>query len=313
MCKTGHTPERFGERTAQTGQAALRDLAFPRTPGGPPGVEVLDVPGLAALARRQGADEYAAVRPDFHLLVTVRSGFLLCSVDFTDCAVGEGSWLWVRPGQVLRFGSELTAAEGTAVLFQPGFPDAATAEAARLDRRSWRLPLAPAGAAATQVRRALEMLEAEYRLLTDLPLEAHVDVVRHLLAVLLLRLAHLPGGQREPMAGSEVFRRFHHAVERDFARTHRVEDYAARLGYTVRTLTRATGSAVGCGAKRLIDGRILLEAKRLLGHTDLPVAVVGERLGFDRPAVFTRFFRSRTGEAPAAFRSRARGGGTGTA
>jgi AraC-like DNA-binding protein len=87
-----------------------------------------------------------------------------------------------------------------------------------------------------------------------------------------------------------------------------VEEYARQLGYSVRTLTRATRAVTGSGAKRLIDDRVLLEAKRLLVHTDLPAAAVGERIGFPGATSFTRFFRQRAGETPAAFRNRARGG-----
>lgn len=86
----------------------------------------------------------------------------------------------------------------------------------------------------------------------------------------------------------------------------RVEDCAGHVGYSVRNLTRATRAATGCGAKHFIDERVLLEAGRLLVHTDLATSAVGERLGFPGATVFTRFFRTRTGEIPAAFRARYR-------
>lgn len=292
---------------SKNGQPAVTDLAFPATPGGPPGVEVLDFAGLVAAARTRGTDEYAPVRPAFHQLLTVRSGVVFCVVDSTECAVGEGAWLWVRPGQILRFTSDPAAAEGTAVLLQPSFLGGTTVDLARLDRRAWRLPLTPTGPAGAAVRRTLEMLESEYRRLADLPLEVHVEVVRHLVEILVLRLSHLPGGHRNPAAGSPAFHRFQQAVEEDFARRHRVEDYASALGYSIRTLTRATHAAVGCGAKRFIDDRLVLEAKRLLLHTDLSGTGVGERLGFPEGTLFTRFFRRRTGETPTAFRRRATG------
>ncbi len=86
-----------------------------------------------------------------------------------------------------------------------------------------------------------------------------------------------------------------------------MEDYARDLRYSVRTLTRATRAATGRGAKRFIDDRVLLEAKRLLVHTDLSATAVGERLGFPDATVFTKFFRLRVGETPTAFRATARG------
>ncbi|MBI0381948.1 helix-turn-helix transcriptional regulator, partial [Streptomyces albiflaviniger] len=227
--------------------------------------------------------------------------------DFTEHELTEGGWMWVRPGQIHQFRSALGAADGAAVLFPPGYLGAATAAVARLDRPAPRSPLmVPEGADAEAVRGVLDLLESEYRTVSG-PLEAHVEVVRHLVAVLVLRLAHLPGARSGDTAGSAAFRRFQQAVERDYTRTHRVEDYADRLGYSVRTLTRATRATVGCGAKRFIDDRVLLEAKRLLVHTDLSATAIGERLGFPDATVFTKFFRRRSGETPAAFRTRASG------
>ncbi|MER7842515.1 AraC family transcriptional regulator [Kitasatospora sp. NPDC096077] len=292
----------------------MADLPFPTTPGGPPGVEVTDLPGWADRLRALGIARDAPVRPAFHLLVTVVEGRLPCAVDLTECTVDAGQWLWVRPGQILRLREPHdpadTGATGTAVLFQPGFLDRDTVTAAHLDRRAWRLPLAPAPEAEPPVTRTLALLADEYHRLRGLPLEVHVEVVRHLLAVLVLRLSHLPGGDRRSTAGDETFHRFRAAVERDFGHTHRVEQYAARLGYSVRTLTRAANAAVGRSAKGVIDDRLVTEAKRLLLHTDLTAHAVGDRLGFGSAPVFTRFFRHRTGETPTGFRTRARGDGT---
>jgi AraC-like DNA-binding protein len=81
-----------------------------------------------------------------------------------------------------------------------------------------------------------------------------------------------------------------------------VADYADRLGYSVRTLTRASAAATGRSARELVDARIALEAKRLLAYTDLPASAVGRRLGFSEPTNFGKFFLRRTGITPAAFR-----------
>lgn len=298
------------DRNGHRGRAERADVTripYRAAAGAPPGAEVLDLPGLQARARSHGLDVYAAKRPAFHELIAVRRGTLRCSLDFSAHELRAGDWLWVRPGQVHQYDSDLNAAEATVVLFTPGFLTPATAEAARVDQPVWRAPLTPTGPDAQALRRALDLLEAEYRQLTGLPLTVHIDVVRHLLSVLVLRLTHARGAERAAGSGSEAFRRFQRAVERDFTRTHRVEDYARALGYSVRTLTRATRAAVGTGAKSFIDDRVLLEARRLLWHTDLPAAAVGDRLGFPDATVFARFFRRRTGETPAAFRARTRG------
>ncbi|WP_229925176.1 helix-turn-helix domain-containing protein [Streptomyces sulfonofaciens] len=59
-----------------------------------------------------------------------------------------------------------------------------------------------------------------------------------------------------------------------------------------------------------IDERVLLEARRLLVHTELAASAIGERLGFPSATVFTKFFRQRAGRTPAAFRASERGTGS---
>lgn len=96
-------------------------------------------------------------------------------------------------------------------------------------------------------------------------------------------------------------------IERDFAGSHRVNDFAAALGYSVRSLSRATKAATGSSAKQYLDARILLEARRLLVHTDATSAEISRRLGFHDPSDFTKFFRKRDGGTPLRFRGVARG------
>jgi AraC-like DNA-binding protein len=67
---------------------------------------------------------------------------------------------------------------------------------------------------------------------------------------------------------------------------------------------RLSREAFGLSAKELIDARVVLEARRLLAHTSLPIATIGESLGFSEATNFGKFFLARTGERPGAFRAR---------
>jgi AraC-like DNA-binding protein len=296
-----------------SGTPGIPEVRF-RAPGGTPaGVEVLT---LATLRANACADSISAThRPDFHHLLRLESGSLPLMVDFASYLLLPGEWLWVRPGQVHRW-DELYGAEGTLVLFEAGFPDPATSTAARLDDPFGPTVRRPSEAGGTAAGRALEQLHGEYRALrgadpeaqgAGLPLDTHLSVLRHLLAVLLLRLAHT-GEQSAGCDNPDAFLRFRAAVERDFAHTRRVEDYARELGYAARTLSRASLSAAGVGAKEFIDRRVVLEAKRLLAHSDHSASRVAALLGFRDAANFGKYFQQRTGESPLAFRTTARGG-----
>lgn len=54
----------------------------------------------------------------------------------------------------------------------------------------------------------------------------------------------------------------------------------------------------------MIATRIALEAKRLLVHTSLTVALIADELGFDDPSNFVKFFRREVGCAPIEVRAR---------
>ena len=109
-------------------------------------------------------------------------------------------------------------------------------------------------------------------------------LLRHQLAVLLIRLALLPGADagghptnRPQRTEAVTFHRFRREVERGYPGTRRVEDYAARLGCSVRTLTRACLAVTGRSAKQVVDERVALQARRLLAATDEPVARIGRQ------------------------------------
>ncbi|MFF4019751.1 helix-turn-helix transcriptional regulator [Streptomyces sp. NPDC001843] len=280
----------------------VRDLAYTPNVGAPAGVEVMELAALYERARRHGNDPYAPLRPSFHQLINARDRPLLIGVDFVEYALRPGSWLWIRPGQVQRFGPDLRAADGVIVLFEAGFLPPATVAAAHMDPPYEQRPLTPEGPDAEGVRRALDHLAYENGQLASLELGTHTEVLRALLSVLVMRLAQARGPAPRPAVSSEAFRRFHAAVERDHAVTRRVEDYAAALGYSPRTLTRAASAATGRTAKQYIDDRVLLEAKRLLRHSRLTAKEVADRLGFVDASDFTKFFRLRTGVTPGTFR-----------
>ncbi|MGW1717716.1 helix-turn-helix domain-containing protein [Streptomyces sp. NPDC002156] len=283
----------------------IPEVPFAAPAGTPAGVEAMSLADLRG--RVPGHTLSRPQRPDFHHLVTLSAGDLSQTVDFTAHALRPGSWLWVRPGQVQQWG-DLTRAEGTLILFRQDFLDAATATAARVDDPHAPVVSTPVAADAEALDLAVEHLSREFHALGQLPLDVHVAALRHLLAVLVLRLAHLavPAGGPAPEP-DETYLRFRDAVEQHFTRTRRVEDYAHLLGYSPRTLARATLSAAGLSAKEFVDRRVVLEAKRLLAHSDRTAAQIAAQLGFANPSQFSKYFLHRVGRSPIDFREVVRG------
>lgn len=95
-------------------------------------------------------------------------------------------------------------------------------------------------------------------------------------------------------------------LDRHMLETRSVADYASMLSVTPTHLSRVVKAVTGKTAGEIIHDRILLEAKRKLVFTDMPVSEVAYALGFSTPSYFTRFFAARTGETPKVFRHRSR-------
>ncbi|WP_309097522.1 AraC family transcriptional regulator [Streptomyces sp.] len=249
-------------------------------------------------------------RIDFHVVMLFGEGGkgpVRHMVDFTEYEAGAGDLLWIRPGQVHRF-SPTSEYRGTVLTMQPGFLPRSTVEATGLYRYDLPPLLRPDAARLAGLRAALGQLRREYEDTATLPPSLHTAVLRHTLTAFLLRLAHLATSSAEAVRrqSDSTFTLFRDAVERDFATNHSVSAYADALGYSRRTLVRAVRAATGETPKSFIDRRVVLEAKRLLAHTDLPIGRVGAAVGFPDAANFSKFFHQHTDRTPAAFRAELR-------
>ncbi len=86
-----------------------------------------------------------------------------------------------------------------------------------------------------------------------------------------------------------------------------IAQYAKALNVTPARLRAACMEVTGKTPMRVVEDRLLLEAKRNLTYTNMTVAQTGYYLGFTDPAYFSRFFSKLAGESPAAFRKRVAG------
>lgn len=247
-------------------------------------------------------------RYDFHMLVCVAQGEVTQWVDFLPVVCAPGSLLVLRPGQVHRLGDSQDW-EGWMVLFRSEFlpSEAQTATdllpALGLDRLPEHMVQASPDFEATQEAIA-RMRQDSTR--TAPPKDIHA-LLRYQLCALLLRLCILhdqkSGAEAAGSQGLQRFVRFRRLVEQNYASWHQVATYADALGCTEKTLTRAAHQASGQSAKGVIAARITLEAKRLLAHTDRPIYLIAEGLGFAEATNFAKFFKRETGATPAGFRA----------
>lgn len=107
-------------------------------------------------------------------------------------------------------------------------------------------------------------------------------------------------------ARRRLMRKFIERLEDRYSSPDTVRDYAGALAVTTTHLTRVCRETTGKPATKLIQDRTILEARRSLAHTDERISKIGEELGFQTPAYFTRVFTQTTGKSPREFRREAR-------
>jgi AraC-like DNA-binding protein len=259
--------------------------ATPLTPPGWAGV------ATCALGEVEPAGPW---RPPFHALLLATRGHGTVEVDFEPQPCRPGTLLWVRPGQALRVGTNGLAA--SAVTFDTRLAGEHWPERPEAPSR-WQLEGEDEDAVITE----FAQLAVDCDRHRSGPVAA--DLLRHQLAVLLLRIALLTRHSSPMGAEGRTFARFRRRLEAGHPRSRRVEDYAEEMGCSVRTLTRASLAVTGRTAKQVVDDRVALEARRLLACTPMSVAEVGRHLGFPEPTNFGRFFHREVGTSPGQFRA----------
>jgi AraC-like DNA-binding protein len=101
-----------------------------------------------------------------------------------------------------------------------------------------------------------------------------------------------------------ITKAFRAKLDRDFITRKRPADYAEGLNISVAYLNECVRSATGLSVTHHIQQRVILEAKRLLYHSDNSVKEIATALGYDDYPYFSRLFTKVTGMTALAFRSR---------
>lgn len=126
------------------------------------------------------------------------------------------------------------------------------------------------------------------------------------LLVALWFLRHPAVAQHGAASGvrDTLVQRFRALARAHFREHQPLRFYADALKVTPDHLSRACRAVAGLSALELLHERLLVEARRLLAFTELPVVDVAQALGYGDAQYFSRFFARRSGLAPSAYRAR---------
>lgn len=96
--------------------------------------------------------------------------------------------------------------------------------------------------------------------------------------------------------------KFVNLIDENYNKGLSVSEYAQLMNISSRTLSDLVSLNLNKTPSQMIQERIILEAKRILLHSDLNVNQVGYRLGFDDPSYFVKYFKKHTKISPLEFR-----------
>jgi AraC-like DNA-binding protein len=93
----------------------------------------------------------------------------------------------------------------------------------------------------------------------------------------------------------DLIRKFNLLLEVNFRVRREVQFYARAMNKSPKTLTNLFSLCNHPAPSKLIQRRVILEAKRYLYYTDKSAKQVADELGFTSTAHFSRFFKANTG------------------
>jgi AraC-like DNA-binding protein len=264
---------------------------------------IVVIPFMDSIARNP-----ERLRPHLHefFQIFILHGSARVMHDFVEFKALGTTIVFMSPGQI-HTARPSPGLRGTTVSFTQEFFDGSSPPPSRLldfdfffpaEIRPW-LSVPPASE--KEILPLFRDLQNEF----DRGLPGAVDVLRATLHILLVRVSRLYAKKRPPRAisrASQLARQFQLSVERHFREERSLAEYARELGVSTNHLHDVVREVTGHSAGEILRQRRLLDAKRLLSHTDLSVSEIGYQLGFRDPSYFSRFFRQAAGLTPAEFR-----------
>ncbi|WMJ74679.1 AraC family transcriptional regulator [Cytophagaceae bacterium ABcell3] len=245
---------------------------------------------------------------DFYILLLITKGSGIHNIDFKTYDVKTGAMFFIKPGQVHNW--ELSKdIDGYIIFF--------TKEYLLTEfhfNQLQRLPFFY-----TRVHEPVMMLDedsvnticATFSNIDNEYLgkgKFYHDIIKLNLKILLLEIERRYEDNSTVEGVSKYqnnqFYRFEQLVEENFKDHKTVSEYAEMMSLSVKQLNGVCKKVLGRTPGDIIQERIILEAKRLLIHSDYPVFSISETLNYTDNSYFIRLFKKATSMTPEQFRSR---------
>ena len=101
-----------------------------------------------------------------------------------------------------------------------------------------------------------------------------------------------------------ILENFEHLLDQSYDKQKLPKFYADKLNISTKHLNRVVKETINKTTNQMISDRVILEAKRLIVHSNSSLSNISETLEFSDYAYFSKYFKSRTGITPMNFKKK---------
>jgi AraC family transcriptional regulator, transcriptional activator of pobA len=246
-------------------------------------------------------------RVDFYHILFITNGAGVHYVDFQPYSYKKGSILFVAKGQVHAF-QIIPDNDGFIILFTENFLSKNMIHSDiisfyRLYNYHLHSPIIqPEEIGKNHFTNIIHEMYEEYKFSDDFAKE---DILRLLLRLLLLKAERIKRTLIPSEKNSEWFIKFgifRKHLEKHLTETRNAKEYAEMMSISYKFLNEICKSVTGDTVKDFIDKFAILEIKRHLAMSDIPIKELTYKMGFEEPTNFVKFFKKHAGYSPAQFK-----------
>lgn len=242
-------------------------------------------------------------RHDYHLFFLQEKGITSIEIDFQKHKIKPSSVIYIHPNQVHRIVGKMEniTMSGWAISnenLHPGYlkllDGIAPAKPLSLNKEAFSI-------ISEAVSLCIKLSERKHEKLYHSLLKDSCNTLVALIASQYLAQSKLTDAHSRFEIITKAFKAI---LEHDFTTAKKPAAYAQSLNISAPYLNECVKNATGHSVSHHIQQRIILEAKRLLYHSDRSVKEIASELGYDDYPYFSRLFNKITGMSPLTFRSK---------
>lgn len=129
-------------------------------------------------------------------------------------------------------------------------------------------------------------------------MQLKIFILRYIRASKIIRERSIPTDHKK-----EIVAKFSELVNQFYKELKTTAPYAEKLSLSPNYLNTLIKQQLAISAGKFIKNRVILEAERLLLHTNLTVTEISYELGFTDNSHFGKYFKSVTNKSPKNFRT----------